>query len=81
MTNAFKVPTTAAKMALCVIILRDRLIALVNLDLPEMDTAAQVRILFWQKKVLRKEVAGYNKSRLDLTENGCHVELGSIEKG
>lgn len=47
MTSAFKAPTTAAKMALCVIILRDRLIALVNLDLPEMDTAAQVRILVW----------------------------------
>jgi len=42
LTSAFKAPTTAAKMALCVIILRDRLIALVNLDLPEMDTAAQI---------------------------------------
>ena len=44
------VPTTAAKMELCVKIRRDRLIALANLDLSEMDTIAQVRILVWQKR-------------------------------
>ena len=37
-----KVPTTAARMAVCVTILRDLLIAFVKLDLKEMDTTAQV---------------------------------------
>ena len=50
MTSASKILTTAAKMALCVIIQRDRLIALVNVDLPEMDTIAQVSILAWQER-------------------------------
>lgn len=51
-----KIPTTAVKMALCVIIPRDRLIALVNLDFPEMDTIAQVRILVWQERCGEQKV-------------------------
>ena len=50
MTSVPEIPTTAAKMALGVIIQRDRLIAIANLDLPEMDTIAQVKILAWQKR-------------------------------
>ena len=54
MTSAPKILTTVTKMALCVIIPRDHLIALANLDLPEMDTIAQVTILVWQKRCEEK---------------------------
>ena len=41
-----KIPTTAARMVVCVTIPRDLLIALVNLDLLEMDTNVQVQFSF-----------------------------------